>query len=521
MSVAKDPLASIEDLMARRAWVAAARELDQFLKKSPRHVEALLRRSTTALRLGRYRQAWEFAKRASAEPITQPQWVLALARQLMIFSEVEALRVCLQHPRLRAEAPAMALAEAGTLLNNLGASEDARQFAELAVARDPNNPTAQYFQATMRLFFGELDAAEAGFERCLALQPLHAQAHWALSSLRRQTLESNHVPRLQAALQRVRPGTPAEVFTGFALFSELNDLARYDEAWPVLMRACASKRAQLGYDPSVDLRLLEEVASVCDEKFCQQPVPAVDPEALTPIFIIGMHRSGTTLLERILGGHSEISDGGESYSFTAQLKWLCDYQMQGALDSALLEKSRGIDFAELGQGFLTSLATRSRGRRYVTEKLPSNYLNVALIARALPQAKFLHMMRDPMDTCFSNLRTVFTLACGYSYDQREMANYFLGYQGLMAHWRRVLPGRVLDVDYRRLVNDPGTVASEVMAYLGLPFEPTILDIERNASAVSTASTAQVRRGIRRDHSSAWKPYQNYLEPMIHILGAGE
>ncbi|MGD9584606.1 MAG: sulfotransferase [Lysobacterales bacterium] len=521
MSVAHDPLASIDDLMARRAWTAAARELDQFLKKSPKHVEALLRRSTTALRLGRYRQSWELALRASAEPISEPHWVLALARQLMIFLEVDALRACLKHPRFRAEAPAMALAEAGTLLNNVGANEDASVFAELAVSRDPSSAAAHYFRATTRVFFGDLAAAEAGFERCLALQPQHAQAHWALAGLRRQTLESNHVPRLQTALQRVRPGTPGEVFTGFALFSELNDLARYDEAWPVLMRACASKRQQLGYDHRQAMQLLTQIAQVCDADFCAAPSAPSDPEALTPIFIIGMHRSGTTLLERILGGHSQISDGGESYAFTARLKWLCDHNMAGALDQTLLERSRDIDFAELGQGFLRTLATRSRGRRYITEKLPSNFVNVGLIARALPQAKFLHMVRDPMDTCFSNLRTPFTFVCGYSYVQREMAEYFLGYQRLMAHWHRVLPGRVFDVNYRSLVNDPASAAQKLMAYLGLPFEAASLEIERNASAVATASSAQVRGGIRRDHTSAWKPYQNYLEPMINLLGAGD
>lgn len=521
MAVAHDPLASIDDLMARRAWAAAARELDLFLKKSPKHVEALLRRSTTALRLGRYRQSWELALRASAEPISEPLWVLALARQLMIFLEVDALRACLQHPRFRAEAPAMALAEAGTLLNNLGANQDATEFAELAVARDPNNAAAHYFRATTHMFYGDLATAEAGFERCLALQPQHAQAHWALAGLRRQTLESNHVPRLQAALKQARPGSPGEVTTGFALFSELNDLARYDEAWPILLRASASKRKLLGYDHGQAMELLARVAQVCDADFCAAPTAPPDPEALTPIFIIGMHRSGTTLLERILGGHSQISDAGESYSFTAQLKWQCDYHMTGALDQALLERSREIDFAELGQGFMRALAARSRGRRYITEKLPSNFLNVGLIARALPQAKFLHMVRDPMDTCFSNLRIPFTFACGYSYDQREMADYFLGYQRLMAHWHRVLPGRIFDVSYRHLVNDPSTVGQKVMDYLGLPFEAAALDIDRNTSAVATASSAQVRGGIRRDHTSAWKPYQNYLEPMINLLGAGD
>lgn len=521
MSNAQDPFAAIDDLMARHAWVAAARELDQLLRKSPNQIEALLRRSTTALRLGRYRQSWEFALRASAVPISEPQWVLSLARQLMIFMEVDALRACLQHPRFRAEAPAMALAEAGTLLSNLGANDDAMAFADLAVARDPGNATAHYFRGNIRLFFGDLAAAEAEFERCLVLQPLHAQAHWALAGLHRQTLESNHVARLQLVSERARPGTPGEVFAGFALFSELNDLARYDEAWPVLLRASASKRKQLRYDHAEAMHLLTRIAEVCDADFCVAPPAPADAAALTPIFIIGMHRSGTTLLERILGGHSQISDGGESYAFTARLKWLCDHHMVGALDQALLERSTSVDFEELGRGFLHALATRARGRRFVTEKLPSNFLNVGLIARALPQAKFVHMVRDPMDTCFSNLRTPFTFTCGYSYDQREMAEYFLGYQRLMAHWHRVLPGRVFDMSYRSLVNDPDSAGQKLMQYLGLPFEAAALDIDRNTSAVATASSAQVRGGIRRDHSSAWRPYQNYLEPMIDLLGAGD
>jgi tetratricopeptide (TPR) repeat protein len=516
-----DRFSAIDDLFARRAWADAAKALDVMLSKEPNLVDALLRRSTVHLRQGEYRAAKLCALKAyQSAAQASPPALLAIARQLMALLENDALIDVLRIPRFRVEAPALALVEAGTLLSGAGAQAEALELLDLAVSREPRHAPSHYFRGNLQMFLGRIEEAEREFEQTLALEPRFAQASWALAGLRRNTPERNHVARIQQQLAAMRPGLPGETFLCYALFSELHDLGRHDEAWQALERGCRSKRPQVGYDHASELQLLTRVAEVCSSSFVQSAA-TVDDSATVPIFIVGMFRSGTTLLERILGGHSQVSDGGESYAFSAQLKWATDHNFPGALDAEALRRSGDIDPADLAQRYLASLRTRARGRPFLTEKLPSNFLNIGLIAKALPQARFLHMVRDPVDTCFSNLRTLFTHACGYSYDQIEMAEYFLGYRSLMAHWHRVLPGRVLDVDYARLVADPETVAREVFDHCGLAFEHETLDIDRNASSVATASTAQVRGGIRRDHKAAWKPYERQLQPLIARLAAAE
>lgn len=510
--------AAIDDLFARRAWPDAARALDALLASTPDDVELLLRRSTVHLRQDQYRAAKVCALRAhGGARSASPPTLLAIARQLTAVLEVDALIDVLRSPRFREAAPAMALTEAGTLLSGVGAHSDALQLLDLAVAREPRHAVSHYFRGNLQMFRGDTVEAEREFEQALTLEPRLAQASWALAGLRRNTPERNHVVRIQKQLTGVRAGTSAESYLNFALFNELHDLERHDEAWQALQRGCQSKRAQLGYNHAKALRLLALIAEHCGA-IAEQPAVATDDSVTVPIFIVGMFRSGTTLLERILGGHSKVTDGGESYAFSEQLKWATDHNFIGAIDEEALRRSDTVDYADLSERYLASICSRAQGKPFLTEKLPSNFLNVGLIAKAVPQARFLHMVRDPMDTCFSNLRTLFTHVCGYSYDQIEMAEYFLGYQALMAHWHRVLPGRVLDVSYAALVDDPERVAREVFAHCGLEFEAQVLDIDRNAAAVSTASTAQVRGGIRRDHKAAWKPYKHQLQRLIERLG---
>lgn len=508
----------IEDLFARRAWPDAARALDTLLAKTPDNVELLLMRSTVHLRQDQYRAAKRCALNAYRGVSTaSPPTLLAIARQLMAVLEVDAMVAVLRSPRFRDAAPAMALAEAGTLLSGVGAHDDALQLLDLAVSREPRHAASHYFRGTLQMFRGNADEAEREFEQALTLEPRLAQASWALAGLRRNTPERNHVARINKQLAAVRQNTPAESFLNFALFNELHDLGRYDEAWQALQRGCRSKRAQIGYDHAKAMRLLAKIAEQ-DQPTAGQLTPAPDDSVTVPIFIVGMHRSGTTLLERILGGHSKVTDGGESYAFSEQIKWACDYHFVGALDEEALRRSDRIDLAQLAERYLAGIRSRAQGRPFLTEKLPSNFLNVGLIAKALPQARLLHMVREPMDTCFSNLRTLFIHAGGYSYDQTEMADYFLGYQSLMAHWHRVLPGRIMDVSYAALVDDPQSVARQVFAHCGLQFEAQALDIDRSSGVVSTASAAQVRGGIRRDYHSAWKPYEKHLQPLMARLG---
>ena len=171
----------------------------------------------------------------------------------------------------------------------------------------------------------------------------------------------------------------------------------------------------------------------------------------------------------------------------------------------------------VGSGYLSGMEWRLGKGRFFTDKLPSNFLNIGFICRALPQAKILHMVRDPVETCFSNLRELFSDANPYSYDQLELADFYKQYRRLMAHWHQAFPGRILDVDYARLTRDTETVLREACDFCGLDFQPEMLDMGKRTRGVATASAVQVRSKVEARERPKWAPYEAYLQPLIEAL----
>jgi hypothetical protein len=194
-----------------------------------------------------------------------------------------------------------------------------------------------------------------------------------------------------------------------------------------------------------------------------------------------------------------------------------DHHCRGVIDQTIVERARGVDFTEVGVGYLAGMQWRLGSERFFTDKLPSNFLNLGFICRALPQAKILHMVRDPVETCFSNLRELFSDANPFSYDQLELADYFHQYRRLMAHWHQAWPGRILDIDYAALTRDPESVLREVCGFCGLDYEPRMLDIGSRTRGVATASAVQVRSKVEALDRPKWAPYEQYLQPLIRAL----
>ena len=275
-----------------------------------------------------------------------------------------------------------------------------------------------------------------------------------------------------------------------------------------------ARRAQVAFDPAAEADLFEALHAVAPD--LERGHVGEGPQ---PIFIVGLPRSGTTLLERILGGHPQVADAGELRDFTAQLRWGTALPGTNELDAPLVRAASRIDFAELGERYLSHTRWHARGKPFYTDKLPANFLNVGFIAQALPGAKILHMSRAPMDACFSNLKELFGPAYPHSYDQGEMADHYVRYRALMAHWHAAFPRRILDVSYEALAAEPERVAREVLAFCGLPWDDAVLAPEQRTGAVATASTAQVREPIHGRFVGQWRRYERQLQPLRERLEA--
>jgi len=503
------------EAMARNGrWADALAQYETLLASDPEHVMAMLRASRMALSLGQYQIGYDYAMRALARRPGSEDAVLTLARALRMYNEPLALLECIEYSRWRERRSATWLTDLAMMVSTIGANDLAMEMLDLAIIREPHNPQARYFRGVVQMFFGNMEAAERELELCIAKAPAFTQAHWVLSRLRKQTEDSNHVARMRALLSKVPRGSESDAYLAFALHNELHDLQRYKESWEALQHGCRCKRHLTPHDRADANRMYEGLENLCDEQFVK---PVAGPQgSFVPVFIVGMHRSGSTLLEQLLGGHPMVADGGETYSFTTQMRFATDYRNKGVVDSELVRRAANVDYGFVGRRFYERTGWRAKGKPYLTEKLPSNFLNLGFIAKALPEARILHMVRDPLDTCFSNLRIMFSDVNTFSYDQAELAEWYGQYRKLMQHWHKVMPERILDVHYDALVADPEKVMRGVLDFCGLPWDAAATTLD-SAGAVATASSPQMRGGIIKNRTAAWAPYEAQLQPLIERL----
>lgn len=505
---------SAERLLSARQHDAARTIYEQLLSDPALAAMARLRLSIIASAGRRYREAVEHALGAYETRLPDPDLLELVCKRLITFNEMEAAIECASSDAVLETRNVATLAELGKLMSDHGFPELALELLGRARRLGLDSPALRYLIGLCQLETGKIDAAEAELTRSLEADADFARAARALSKLQKQTSSSNHVGQLRASIARIGEVHPDAPLLYYALFKELDDLGEVDQAWSALSTGMRLRRRQINHDALGEAALFEYLHGLKGEGEV-----AVQTDGLpSPIFIVGMPRSGTTMLDRIVGGHDDVASAGELRDLVSQMRWLCDRGGSPNLDLDLARHAAALDWSQLGRRYLEHTRWRAGGRKFYTDKFPANFINIGYIARAIPSARILHMVRDPMDTCFSNLKELFASAYPHSYDQTEMADHFLRYQRLMQHWREQFPGRILDVNYDALVHDPERVAREVLGFCGLPWDHGVLALERHGGAVTTASATQVREPIHKRFVGQWRRYENYLQPLRDRLG---
>lgn len=502
----------------RKDWLSAAEALQQLTMLAPSSARAWIELSYVESFRGHYRAASNAITSAARIPQLAGTDLVDVLARLRTFNDAGTVREISRRLLQASRKDAGLLAACTVHLSNLNDHALALECARMAVTVDQGGIAPRLVRGQMLAQHGDLDAAAVDFEWCLARAPGLASAWWALSRLRRQSADKNHVPALRKLLARHGLSPADVVYASFALHKELDDLGDVEGSWAALEQACNAKRATLKYAVD-DSRTLVD-ALVAMPVAASAPLAAADANGPAPLFIVGMHRSGTTLLEQLLDGSPQVRGVGELYDFTSAMRYATDHHCRGVIDGTIVARAGTADFADAGQRYLQGMAWRLGDERFFTDKLPSNFLNIGFICRALPQAKILHMVRDPVETCFSNLRELFSDANPYSYEQLELADFFLQYRRLMAHWHAAYPGRILDVDYAELTRDPEAVMRKVAAFCGIDYTDAMRDPRSSTRAVATASAVQVRDRVVRREVPKWAPYAKHLQPLIGALRQG-
>jgi len=385
----------------------------------------------------------------------------------------------------------------------------------------------------VRRFVGDLEGAETDYDRVIALQPLDFEAYHNRSLLRVQTPARNHVAELESVAARPFADWQGEVQVRYALAKEYEDLGDHAQSFTHLKRGADLRRAHMTYDVAVDVATVDWIieafpqgpaesrASTTSPASPTSPGPTTSPApAETPIFIVGLPRSGTTLVERILGNHSLVTSAGEldcfALALTTQARQAAGRQLPRR---ELVAASALLDFPALGREYLRRARAAFGGDGRFIDKMPLNYLYCGLIRRALPGAKIIHVTRHPMAYGYAMYKTLFKDGYPFSYDLTDIGRYYAAYFRLMHHWNRTMPGVIHELCYERLIADQTEETRRLLSYCGLDWEDACADFHQNPAASTTASASQVRRPIYDSSVALWQAQAARLRPLRDVLEA--
>ena len=357
---------------------------------------------------------------------------------------------------------------------------------------------------------------EAALRDALASDPNCATAYFELSDIKRFSGDDPDLLSMEK-LANAPETLPAADRTDvhFALAKAYEDAGRYEDSFMHLERGNRLVRRGLPYDPEIQARLIETIASVFDRTLVERLSGAGDPSTI-PVFVVGMPRSGTTLVERIIGNHPQAHGAGE-LRFLSEIARGPSAPGDPVGAAAALAGLEAARCKKIGADYLKRARALAPKARKIIDKMPSNFLRIGLISVALPNARIIHCSRDPADTCLSCYAQKFGRGQSFSYDLRDLGQYYRLYMRLMEHWRSVLPGRVLDIDYETLVANPEEEARRLVEHCGLSWDPACLRFYDGRSPVRTASASQVRRPVYQSSVARWRRFEPHLAPLLEAL----
>ncbi len=496
----------------------ALASLQLALRLDPRYAGALTGMGSVLQKLGRQLEALSCHQQALA---INPRSADALTNLGSTLAELnrhaEAIRYFQQALAIQ---PDLAIAHnhLGSSLGALGRHAEAIACHQKAITLNPELADAHFSLGVVLRTVGRIQESRQGLEKAIALAPQRTDYFYNLAESHRFAPDDPLLAHMET-LGKQPIATPERIFLHFGLGKVYADLDRPEDAFRHLSEGNRLQRQRVQYRESATLRVFKRLATVFTPELLRAKAGLGDLSTL-PIFIIGMPRSGSTLLEQVLSSHPKVFGAGEIKAFISAAAKI------DGIDAPHVETFRkameamtGDVLSSVGAAYVRQLQSLAPAAERIVDKALGNFIVVGLIHLVLPNARILHMRRDPVDTCVSCFSKWFALEQQHTYDLAELGRYYRAYEELMAHWRGVLPeGVMLEVQYEDLVADLEPQARRIIAHCGLDWDEHCLDFHRTERAVNTASAAQVRQPIYRSSVGRWQSWRGFLQPLLEALG---
>lgn len=506
------------DALNRGDWRQAQQLAMQLTREVPGHAGVFFVAGVAARELLQIPLAIDCLQRAVALNPNRADYLAQLARAWSQASEPgKAVEFAVRADAMGSD-DVVTLDALGLVYTQAHAYEKAARMFGRVAELAPGHARHRFNHATALVHAGEVDAAGRELDACLQTDPRYWKAYMLRAQLRKQSRDDNHVDQLLQLIEVHGDEPSASLGLHMAVSKELEDLGRYEEALDHLVAGKRAARGARRYASSQDEALFEAI---------MQAAPGADVATghrdAQPIFVFGLPRTGTTLVERILSSHSWVHSAGELQNFPVSFKRATGSTTRPMLDLDTVGRSTALDWRALGERYLASTRPATAGHPRFVDKLPHNFLYAGAIAAALPDAKLVCLRRDPMDSCISNFRQLFAPNSSYydySYDLLDTGRYYLMFDRLMKFWHARYPGRILEVRYEAVVGDLEGEARRLLDFCGLAWEDACLSFEHNRAPVATASALQVRSPIYRSAMGRWRRYGSKLDPLRELLEAG-
>ena len=485
------------------------------LKRDPNHVEAARLLARIAMDHERYGEAEVFLKHALQNaPDYARAWIDLVNAQQKQDKLDDATNSALELLKITPDSPESHMMYAG-VIGSAGRHEEAIIAYEKAILLEPEKPGAFSSMAHHLKTIGQQDEAITAYRQSIAIKPDHTESYWSMANLKTFQFDNEEIDAMQGLLLQEDLSDESRVHIYNALGHEFESRKDYPKAFDYFNSCNQLRRKSESYDPVETETQHEKIISIFNTKFFEQA--AADVGEVSPIFVVGLPRSGSTLIEQILASHSQVEGTHELSDLPRTMQ---SARRKGSINKSFPESVEHFDlqqWVEIGENYLNSTQKYRTDRPFFIDKTPNNFIFAGVLKLALPNAKIINARRHPLDSCFGSYKQLFASGQPFTYDLFELGEYYMEYQNLMEYWHEAIPNFILDVHYEKVVDDLEVEVKRILDYCDLSFEENCLRFHETERAVKTASSEQVRQPIYSSSVNLWRHYENSLDDLIEIL----